>query len=87
MVTQHVRGKVLTRTESGNSLGSLVEYANNWNAADQLEGNPSNQPFQLSDISSRLHMAAKIVLDSDKMNEVIDFVEIWLVIRMIVYIL
>ena len=76
VATQHVRGKVLTRMESGNSLGSLVEYANNWNAADQLEGNPSSQPFQLSDISSRLHLAAKIVLDSDNMNEVIVFIDV-----------
>ena len=71
VVTQHVRGKVLTRTASGNSLGSLVEYAHNWNAADQLEGNRNSQPFQLSDISSRLDQAAKIILDSNKMNEVI----------------
>src|SRR3954464_12359412 len=73
VVTQHVRGKVLTRTASGNSLGSLVEYANNWNAADQFEGNPGSHLFQLSDISSRLHQGAKIVLESDKMNEVIAF--------------
>src|SRR4051812_39786774 len=39
------RGKVLTRTASGHSLGALVEYAYNWNAADQFEGNPMNQPF------------------------------------------
>jgi len=71
VITQHVRGKVLTRTASGNNLGSLVEYAHNWNAADQLEGNPNSQPFQLSDISSRLDQAAKIILDSNKMNEVI----------------
>ena len=67
------RGKVLTRTASGNSLGALVEYANNWNAADQFEGNPTNQPFQLSDISGRFDHAAQFIIDTNKMNEVIIF--------------
>jgi hypothetical protein len=71
VVDQPVRGKVLTRTASGHSLGALVEYANNWNAADQFEGNPMNQPFQLSDISSRFDHAAKFIVDTNKMNEVI----------------
>lgn len=84
-VTQQARGKVMTHTESGNSLSSLVEYANNWNAADQLEGNPSSQPFQLSDISSRLHMAAKIVLESDKMNKVSVPIYTLSIIHMILY--
>jgi len=73
VIGQPTRGKVLTRTASGNSLGALVEYANNWNAADQFEGNPTNQPFQLSDISGRFDHAAQFIIDTNKMNEVIIF--------------
>jgi hypothetical protein len=71
LVGPPARGKVLTRTASGNSLGALVEFANNWNAADQFEGNPVNQPFQLSDISGRFDQAAQFIIDTNKMNAVI----------------
>ena len=39
----HRRGQILTRTDSGGSLGTLVdEYITPWNAADEDEVSPGN---------------------------------------------
>ena len=69
-------GFVNTRTSSGGSLGSLAQYAMDWNSADLDEvtsGNPKRalHPGSPSILAQKMHAARAALAEADKTAEVI----------------